>query len=948
MIKLLDRTANKVAAVLLSLLLTLTMIPGITFADDISDEEDNTEYGVCFAEKDSETGGSVLCSADNEFDAFDGYIGMETELVLAVRENRQADWREVTPEEAALFTVNWSADDMSAVEFKGDTENRTKVTFRALKEKKKKPVKITAVLTFETPEDQEEVLPEEEPGDNGENKEASSDEDPDVTTVTEDFYVYIYDGYNPGFDPDNEDEVMELIDSRIREGKCRDLKDGRINTDEITENDGVAVFRFKPEKSRYYTFESLGDLHTYGYLFEYNDDTTDGSSKSCTLLAENDGGGTDSNFLITGGQDYEEGQYEYPLDTYESVTYYVIAKFYKSSVTGPVSVSCSRVKTVGIFDSRVRYTVGDTDEDENEIVEEVEFDSSAASQEYVYNMIVPHDIRWDRDVLISYTDSTDRQKLRSLKPGRNVVATTGKNRYVLNITCEKKDDRLFDVGICRYTSDKDDVLWEGEDISHLDFSESGEAELKIPRNSEGLSFTVLVEGQVSSFVKANDEDEADWRKEISFEYSEENSRVSFLVSTADQSGTEEDVWKEYTVNIVEDDGFELDEVFVDFAFDDIESGKRFAVSGMIENDDIDESGNMTIYIPYWYRPGEKNFFDVDIMMKGDDVYDSDEPSEINTVTTFSISDLKSVIDSAVSEGTEKTYSFTMADKVNPEKYSKEYIVRAVPTDGKKTALKKAYIRWTDPDSDEIMKKYIDFIAGSGTKKNPYAASVRLPSGVSLMNLGYEISLMAFSDRCGILYSEYFGEYEREDAYMDCFLNGESKAETINFMLKSADGSKKTYYTVNVVDSDKAFKKGTVFTSNGAVYRVTKTGSKAEAEYLKADKNTVSESIPSKLKGGITNYKVTAVSQKAFAGCKKLSSVTIGEKVGKIGSKAFYGDKKLKTLKIKSGVLTKKGVKSSLKGSSVKTVKCIGKAAKKTKVYKKYFIRKNCGKTVKIK
>ena len=86
---------------------------------------------------------------------------------------------------------------------------------------------------------------------------------------------------------------------------------------------------------------------------------------------------------------------------------------------------------------------------------------------------------------------------------------------------------------------------------------------------------------------------------------------------------------------------------------------------------------------------------------------------------------------------------------------------------------------------------------------------------------------------------------------------------------------------------------------------------------------------------------------AFARCPKLSSFTISSSVlKKIGSYAFSGDSKLKTLNIKkTKKLSKSGVKNSLKGSSVKTVK-----VKKSKVrkYKKYFKKKNSGRKVKVK
>ena len=93
--------------------------------------------------------------------------------------------------------------------------------------------------------------------------------------------------------------------------------------------------------------------------------------------------------------------------------------------------------------------------------------------------------------------------------------------------------------------------------------------------------------------------------------------------------------------------------------------------------------------------------------------------------------------------------------------------------------------------------------------------------------------------------------------------------------------------------------------------------------------------------------VKTIGANAFARCPKLSSFTVASAVlSKIGATAFYKDSKLKTLNIKyTTKLSKKGVKKSLKGSSVKTVK-----VKKSKVkkYNKYFTKKNCGKKVKVK
>ena len=91
----------------------------------------------------------------------------------------------------------------------------------------------------------------------------------------------------------------------------------------------------------------------------------------------------------------------------------------------------------------------------------------------------------------------------------------------------------------------------------------------------------------------------------------------------------------------------------------------------------------------------------------------------------------------------------------------------------------------------------------------------------------------------------------------------------------------------------------------------------------------------------------SIGQNAFARCPKLSTFIITSKVlYKIGPQAFYKDSRLKTIYIKNTTkLTKSGVKKSLKGSSVKTVK-----VKKSKIYKyrKFFKKSNSGRKVKVK
>ena len=115
--------------------------------------------------------------------------------------------------------------------------------------------------------------------------------------------------------------------------------------------------------------------------------------------------------------------------------------------------------------------------------------------------------------------------------------------------------------------------------------------------------------------------------------------------------------------------------------------------------------------------------------------------------------------------------------------------------------------------------------------------------------------------------------------------------------------------------------------------------------------------------------VTTIGQEAFSCCKKLTSVTggkglkkisagafsrcnvlktfkiVSKKLNKIGSSVFYADKQLKTLYLKKTTkLTKKGVKKSLRGSSVKKIK-----VKKSKIrkYRKIFKKSNSGRKVKV-
>lgn len=95
------------------------------------------------------------------------------------------------------------------------------------------------------------------------------------------------------------------------------------------------------------------------------------------------------------------------------------------------------------------------------------------------------------------------------------------------------------------------------------------------------------------------------------------------------------------------------------------------------------------------------------------------------------------------------------------------------------------------------------------------------------------------------------------------------------------------------------------------------------------------------------YAVTAISDRAFSGMKKLEDVYIGKSVKSIGEKAFYGCKKLKTIQIESSLLTSGNVgKNAFKDIYKKaTVKC---PSKKLKSYRTILRQAGAEKTVSFK
>ncbi len=157
----------------------------------------------------------------------------------------------------------------------------------------------------------------------------------------------------------------------------------------------------------------------------------------------------------------------------------------------------------------------------------------------------------------------------------------------------------------------------------------------------------------------------------------------------------------------------------------------------------------------------------------------------------------------------------------------------------------------------------------------------------------------------------------------------------------------------------ALKTGMKATVSKSTYKVTSaksktaafTGSKATKVSVPATvkikgKSCKVTSIASKaLKGSkatkvVVGSNVKTIGTQAFANSKKLKSLTIGKNVKTVKSSVLKGCKKLKTITIASGKLTKQSIKNLVKGSSVKTIKLKGSAAKKMKAkYQKWLGKK---------
>ena len=149
------------------------------------------------------------------------------------------------------------------------------------------------------------------------------------------------------------------------------------------------------------------------------------------------------------------------------------------------------------------------------------------------------------------------------------------------------------------------------------------------------------------------------------------------------------------------------------------------------------------------------------------------------------------------------------------------------------------------------------------------------------------------------------------------------------------------------------KKGTTFTVSSKNIKVKVTSSSKKNPTVTitkfTDKKAKKLTIPATVKVKGVTYKVTAISDKAFKGNKKLTTVTIGSNVTKIGKEAFSGCKNLKKITVTAGKL-KTISKNAFKGINKKATITVKGTKKAKTALKKQLKKKSIGyvKTWKIK
>jgi hypothetical protein len=170
-----------------------------------------------------------------------------------------------------------------------------------------------------------------------------------------------------------------------------------------------------------------------------------------------------------------------------------------------------------------------------------------------------------------------------------------------------------------------------------------------------------------------------------------------------------------------------------------------------------------------------------------------------------------------------------------------------------------------------------YIGNGGAKEYSLSAS-----DADLVALGYPAKEVTMKLGC---LQEYHSEFNYNFKVTKCVYTGSFKTNVVKKSTKS-DVSGLKYKITNVKGDG--------------------TGTVTVVGFANKNKSTKKVTIGSNVKINGTSYRVTAISSKAFAGNKTVTSVEIGANVTSIGSKAFDNCPNLKTVTIKATDLKKVG------------------------------------------
>lgn len=200
-------------------------------------------------------------------------------------------------------------------------------------------------------------------------------------------------------------------------------------------------------------------------------------------------------------------------------------------------------------------------------------------------------------------------------------------------------------------------------------------------------------------------------------------------------------------------------------------------------------------------------------------------------------------------------------------------------------------------------------------------------------------------------AKYIGSSVEQDSLQDSkniSITAETKSKNNNSSnsTNTDTNAPKDNSTVQV-PSKKVVSRGDKIKVGKNTYKILNTRTKS-VQFVKTTNNKKTITIPATVKIHGVSYTVNSIASNAFNKSRNVQKIVIGSKVKIISQNSFKGAKRLRTLVIKSTKLTKKGVRNSLKGSKIVSIKFCGGARKKMKLYKKIFAKKNSGKKVKIK